>query len=139
MEVKAGICELNGPWTKPEKGNLQRVLYALGFLPESEVKSAATTLYERFEYGNDKIIVRFTAVGRDRTNDRRLAGAPQLSWDEILRWIQSRFIEYQQQKAAHSQWKGVGHRLYKTAVEHALDVDAFVEHWKKEARIRTGI
>ena len=33
VEVKAGVCRLNGPWTNPKKRNLQRVLYAMGFFP----------------------------------------------------------------------------------------------------------
>lgn len=31
-EIKTGVCRLNGPWTAPERENMQRVLSALGML-----------------------------------------------------------------------------------------------------------
>jgi hypothetical protein len=40
VEAKRGRCALNGPWTNPERENLHRVLFAMGFLPHEHVQEA---------------------------------------------------------------------------------------------------
>jgi hypothetical protein len=45
-EVKTGICDVNGPWSKPERRNMQQVLAAIGFCASPDWDSVAQALCE---------------------------------------------------------------------------------------------
>lgn len=45
-EVKAGWRHLNGPWTNPDRQNVQCVLNAIGIFPPEGVVAAAEALFD---------------------------------------------------------------------------------------------
>lgn len=136
MEAKTGECALNGPWTDPGKENLQRVLYAMGFLPHQQVHEAAKQLYQRRCYCDDLMTIQFVAVGRQRSQRGAVAEAEQMTWEELLRWIHQRFRDYADQKAHHPQWDGSGRRLYRSAVhDFRHNAEGFVAHWLLEIQV----
>lgn len=123
-EVKKGICGLNGPWTDPQRMNINRVLYAVGAFTEDEVDDVARSLYERGCYQNDFYRARLVAIGRELNPE--LAGkAVQLTWQDVARFIYERFTEYARIKSQHEQWDDCGRGLYEYAVHRSEDYEAF--------------
>ena len=137
VEVKKGECSLNGPWRDPKKKNIQRVLNAMGCVPENNVEAASAQLYENYRFIQDNIIsISFAMIGKTLSSRRDWRHIPQLTWDAILRWMYSRYVIYKEQKADNKQWDDVGKRLYKLATEQYKDnADEFVRHCLRQAGI----
>lgn len=110
-EVKTGLCDLNGPWTKRESQNMHRVLFAVGAFPKYHVPIVADALYEDQFYADDRFRVRLFALGK-RTNPELSPEVVQLTWEEILTFIYARFRRYLRVKAQHGQWPHYGQQLY---------------------------
>lgn len=124
-EVKTGNCALNGPWTDPEKGNMDRVLQAVGAFEPEEIRAVAEALYGQQVYENERIRCRLFAIGKAK-NDRLGDGVCQLDWTEILAFIHSRFVQYEWVKAPHNQWDKTGKMLYELAISYRDDKEVFV-------------
>jgi len=139
VEVKKGECSLNGPWRNPEKKNLQRVLNAMGLVHEVDIEAACTAMYGDFKFSQDNMAMSFAMVGRRSSSTRDWSNIPQLTWDEILRWMHSRYVAYADQKASNTQWDSAGQQLYRLAARQYLDdEDGYVNYWLREARIAEG-
>lgn len=103
-EVKTGRCALNGPWTKPECDNMQRVLRAIGCVPAKDINLAANDLYESSIWLSRDVTIRLVAMGEYRNTDASMIGVPQFTWDEVIDFCIGRFREYGPQKRQVSQW-----------------------------------
>jgi hypothetical protein len=112
-EVKSGACALNGPWTDKEEENIQRVLSAIGCVPNGELHDAASGLYESGLYESELATIRLLAFG-----DRRGLLKPsvrQIIFDEMLDFIYSRFQEFRNQKSSVGNWSRDGQKLARIA------------------------
>jgi hypothetical protein len=138
-EVKLRRCELNGPWTRPEAGNMARVLRAVGLHPRTEVEAVAEALYNTGRYRGDQSEARLYALGDevDPALSRRRPGVYQLTWDEILGFVHDRFTAYRSVKADHQQWGFVGRRLY-DLVEDERDRKRFIRRLRARLRDERG-
>lgn len=119
-EVKAGMCSLNGPWTDPNRQNMQRVLRAVGAFPEPEVEPVAFSLYARGCYFSQLYLVSLLCMG-DRENPRvseNFPDVPQITWATALHFIHRRFRRYRRQKASHGTWDRPGRELWDCAMEN---------------------
>lgn len=114
-EVKRGLCDLNGPWTKPEKENMRRVLKALGCVPESNIEMASDALRGGDVWFDACVQIRVVAIGERRNPALRVQ---QLTWDDIVDFCIERFDEYQREKSSHDQWSSDGKRLRMLALGH---------------------
>lgn len=138
VEAKRGPCALNGPWTNSERQNLQRVLYAMGFLPRDHVPEAANALYRNLRYEDDLITIQFVAVGREQAEQGPTGKAEQLIWDDMLTWIHNRFNDYSEQKRHHPQWDGSGRKLFRSATQkYHNDRTGFVVYWLQTIGVAT--
>jgi hypothetical protein len=119
-EVKKGRCKLNGPWTDPKLENLQRVLKAIGALPDSEIEPAAKDIYTKGIFSNKEYHVSLVCFGKRRnsTVSKALPEVPQILWDSVLKFIFSRFTAYERQKVSHGQWDEAGKSLWDCVFEH---------------------
>jgi hypothetical protein len=124
-EVKTGRCDLNGPWTDPDKQNMHRVLYAVGAFPEDQVPCIADSLYEQQFYNGVQFRVRLFALGQ-RTNPQLPQQVVQLTWEQILTFIYERLRRYWSIKAQHRQWDRHGILLYSKMRRHRA-VEGFVQ------------
>jgi len=115
-EVKRGLCDLNGPWTREEYKNIQRVLYAIGAFPDNKVAEVASALYRAWCFNDGLFRVRLFAVG-NRKNTKLPEGVVQIEWDELLGFIYSRFKKNTLLKSQHEQWDPLGKALYACAQE----------------------
>ena len=113
-EVKRGICSLNGPWTEPEKENLQRVLRAIGAFPENKVEIVAKAIYTTGVFSNNVYHFTLACFGGTANSDisKNFPDVPQILWDRVLAFIYRRFRKYRHQKASHGQWDEAGRGLW---------------------------
>ena len=117
-EVKRGLCDLNGPWTNPQKKNMQRVLFAVGAFTKTEIDEVADSVYSTNYYEDERFVLRLFAVGA-RLNDSLREKTVQITWDkDILPFIHHRFFTYRDYKQNHHQWDYVGRCLFKYASEN---------------------
>jgi hypothetical protein len=110
-EIKAGTCRLNGPWTDPDKGNLARVLSAIGIVKKDVINSVADALYENSYYEDDQLIIRLFTLGR-RRNDSLAEKVVQITWSEIADFFFYRFKEHNYYKRQHEHWDECGKKLF---------------------------
>lgn len=109
-EVKRGECKLNGPWTTPEKQDIDRVLSAIGCVAPTDVRTVAGALYQTGRYDeSDLVTIRLLAFG-DRPGALQ-PDVPQIYFDHMLKFMHERFRTYRRQKAAVGNWARDGQRL----------------------------
>lgn len=127
-EVKSGQCSLNGPWTRPERQNMFRVLQAVGAFPFTTGKQVADHLYTEGFFENADFRVSIICFGNEKNNDisSEYSLISQILWPDCLRFIFRRFRAYKNEKVSHGQWDDVGKMLWDKTVEHRDDVGAFV-------------
>lgn len=126
-EVKRGQrCVLNGPWTKPEGQNIDRVLAAIGCLPPQSIGPAATALYRTGLYAGDGLRVRLIAFGMSYNTELadRYQLVAQIVWNQVIEFVWKRLRRYLRQKADIHQWDAQGRRL-RALAEEARDLEEF--------------
>jgi hypothetical protein len=138
-EVKLSKVDLNGPWTKPERNNIHRVLRAAGLLDsDDEIDLAAHSLYTNRRYVGSDAEVRMFALGDAGADElqRHRSGVITVLWSEALGFIHDRFTRYRRIKADHDQWRDAGRDLYDLAVD--MSEVEFVEHVRGRLRDQQG-
>jgi hypothetical protein len=118
VEVKTNQpCTLNGPWIKPGRQNVHRVLAAIGCLSRENIPEAAECIYEDGIATFGRIRIRLIAVGRDRSLElsQQYPRVLQLTWNEIIGFIWARFQAYREQKRHSDQWDLTGRVLRQLA------------------------
>lgn len=138
-EVKLGRAELNGPWTDPQRMNMQRVLYALGAFPPNMVDAVGQALYNQKIFEDERYRCRLFAVGKEK-NWFLQPEVVQLTWEEILKFIHERFTTYEKYKSQHQQWDATGRHLFKWAVsrQYRRDPDQYVSRIMGELSASVG-
>lgn len=117
-EVKRRVCNLNGPWTRPEMKNMHRVMHAVGAFPAQEINVVANGLYKKGNYENDTHLITLLCLGSHENTEvtKRYHQIPQILWKDVLAFIYRRFKNYFMQKSMHPQWDADGRLLWDVAV-----------------------
>ena len=128
-EVKKGTCNLNGPWTEPDRANMQRAVKAAGPFPPNRVEAAAAALYERGFYQDDRSTMTLFCVGETKNRElmKKYSPVPQITWQHILCFLYNRFTTYREQKQSNAQWDQWGRKLYRLA-NSAESIENFIEN-----------
>jgi hypothetical protein len=119
-EVKTKKCGLNGPWTKPELQNMQKVLSAGGFTPIDQVEGVSAALYVHGIWQDESLVVQLLCFGDEhhRGLGQTHPQVHQLLWKrDVLPFIYRRFHEYKLEKQMHQQWDEDAKALFKAAGE----------------------
>jgi hypothetical protein len=129
-EVKTGLCNLNGPWTKPERRNMHRVLKAIGILQSREAETAAAKLYDSGRYENQRCRISLLCFGKNHNPQiaEKYSMVPQILWSDLIPFIYERFKSYRNQKVSHLQWDEDGHKLW-DAFEQSRDASIFASQF----------
>ncbi len=114
-EIKKRDCALNESW-RPEAGNMQRVLRAIGCAIDDELESASGQLYRVGRWSNDSATVRLFALGERVDDDLKVGPEQQIEWSSVIDFCIRRFLTYQAQKQAVVQWTSDGRELQKLAL-----------------------
>lgn len=117
-EVKRRVCNLNGPWTRPEMHNMHRVLHAVGAFPDQEISAVASGLYKKGTYENESYLITLLCFGEQKNNEigKTYPSVPQILWVDVLAFIYNRFKKYLTHKSMHPQWDKDGQLLWDVAV-----------------------
>lgn len=118
-EVKRRVCNLNGPWTRPEMQNMNRVLHAVGAFPEQEISVVANGLYKKGTYENNTHLITLLCLGGQKNPEVEKVhpNVPQILWSDVLAFIYHRFKDYLMQKSMHPQWDDDGKLLWDMATK----------------------
>ena len=121
-EVKLGLCDLNGPWTREDARNLHKVISAIGIIPLPDAEKAAVSLQATGTFDSDSVRASLACIGA-RHNPRvaeRYPGVPQIRWRDALEFIYTRFSAYRTEKAWNGQWDRDGSNLFQFATASTL-------------------
>ncbi len=118
VEVKAGRCNINGPWSERHKGNMQRAIHRLGFAAtDDEANGIAEEMYESLQWKNQEYALQYISVGR-QVHFRLKSRYPklvQITWEDVGRFLYGRFVEFPAKlnvgRPIHRTWPSFG-RLY---------------------------
>jgi hypothetical protein len=128
VEVAAGECKLNGPWTDRAKENMPRAIRALGtFSTEEEVQLASDALYATGRFISEQIELGLISIGGQANPSltETFPHAVQIEWRETIDFIFDRFHKFEREKRGHPQWDLDGHLLWHAFQEHNNDKEAF--------------
>lgn len=124
VEVKTSDCKLNGPWTRPDDRNMNRVIKAIGCIPSASVDAASQSLYRTGAWSSGDATIRLFAVGERKNPKLELHGGAlrsleqQISWSEIITFVIKRFKSYKRQKSSVPQWTNDGKTLKQLCLGH---------------------
>jgi hypothetical protein len=114
VEVKLDLCNINGPWSDPQQGNMQRVVRRLGFAEESKIEQIAADMYRDLRWENETTVLQYVSVG-NRINEGRGNRYPkllQVTWSEIADFLFDRFRACPEKlpsgELIHQQWPDFG-------------------------------
>ena len=118
VEVKTNDpCTLNGPWTAPERQNVNRVVAAIGCVPRGLIDVVATAIYQHGVFEQGALRIRLIAVGRVGSPDlaERFPQVVQVTWRHVFDFMWERFHKYRRQKTQVQQWDAQGQLLKRLA------------------------
>ncbi len=134
-EVKAALCNVNGPWTDRATGGMERVIRRIGFAPDEMIQSIAESLYNTLYWQNDDYRVQYVCIG-GRANHVLARERPhlrQLTWGEVAKFLWERFDGFGLIKGAPQGWPFFA-RLFANAViqrriAHGSTAEEFVRRF----------
>lgn len=135
VEVKEKTCNLNGPWTRKDDRNINRVLAAVGALEGCQIEKAAEELYCKGYFENNNVYISLACVGAS-INQELKNNFPcllQITWKQVLTFIYERFSLYYEQKFNHPQWDETGSLLWNSFRNHRHSLNEFLEHMHSNA------
>lgn len=120
VEVKSDLCKINGPWSDPVAGNMQRVINRLGFAKVESVDRIAQQMYAGLRWEDEETVLQYVSVGQ-RINDglqRTYPKLRQITWDQISDFLFTRFKQFPEKlpddgRSVHEQWPDFGRRFGK--------------------------
>lgn len=144
VEVKSDLCNINGPWSNREAGNMQRVIRRLGFADPGDVESIAEDMYSQLRWEGGDTVLQYVAVGA-RINDGRQRTYPmlrQITWDHIAGFLCYRFQQFPEKlpndgRAVHEQWPDFGRAFGKRfrKMRGVEDASSFVSEYIRHGRV----
>ena len=121
VEVKAGKCKVNGPWSdrrisdhQTGQSNMERALARVGFFNRGLVPVASDEMYEQLRYDGTEFIVQYITIGKYKDEDlqQKYPLLIQITFDEIAHFLKERFTKFPQKiplDADIQLWPGFGH------------------------------
>lgn len=137
VEVKAGLCEMNGPWTNRSKKNMQRIIRRLGFATsEEQVEIIADKMYTTGRYEDEFYVLQYICIGGEKNLaiSYRYRSVVQIDWDEIGNFLIERFKSFPEKTPdgqVHDQWPRFGREFgkwisSKLCIENPTGIDPTV-------------
>ena len=120
VEVKAGKCSINGPWSDIDErdqqlagSNMERALSRVGFGNKTEISTAALSMYESLRYQGASFIVQYFSVGKyvSAELETQYPKLIQITYDQIAIFFRDRFNGFPEKIPLErdiSLWEGFG-------------------------------
>lgn len=116
VEVKAGECKMNGPWSNPERKNMERAVRRLGFAAqEQQVDEIAQAMYSDARWENQTHVLQYICVGKKRSRalSAKYRHLVQINWHDIGDFLLKRFSGFPEKLPSghvHEQWPDFGRK-----------------------------
>ena len=104
-------CKLNGPWTNPDRKNVNKVIKAIGAFSPDLVDDVSRSLYSVKKFNDKTWTVALICFGGKR-NSSLNSNVHQILWKEVARFIYRRYQEHKAGKSRHDQWPRIGNSLW---------------------------
>lgn len=121
VEVKAGRCQINGPWTdgtglQQGTSNMHRCLARVGFANKTEVDEAAKAMYQSLRYVGREYIVQYFAVGKVASTElqTKYPDLVELTDNDIGAFLYKRFSSFPEKIPSETEitlWNGFGDKF----------------------------
>lgn len=120
VEVKAGRCKINGPWSdrnikdsQPGMSNMARALGRVGFGTRDETIRASDLMYQNLRYEGTEFVVQYFAVGKLESQNLKdtYPLLIQITFDHIGEFLHSRFSKFPEKIPIDRNiqiWRGFG-------------------------------
>lgn len=119
VEVKSGLCAINGPWThdsgldNKSQSNMGRALMRMGHIPPGEIKDGASEMHQHLRYESEKFVTQYIAIGKHINPDLqgRYPHLIQITFGNIGSFLYTRFINFPNKRPLDrniSLWDGFG-------------------------------
>jgi hypothetical protein len=125
-DSKMGFCDINSSWLLPELRNMERILYVLGIFHEVSFPDVIPELYNAHFYEDEHIRINLYTLGA-KIKENLPISIIQLTWEEVLRFIHERFVEFEDYKTQHDQWDDTGKNLYINANRFRKEPNQFAD------------
>ncbi len=112
-DATIGDCKINDPWKK--NNVIKSVLTSLGVVGDShkDLDVIVADICNNGFYSFPERYFSFLCAGKNKNNlPDNYNKVPQYTWEEILRFIYNRFLNYSREKANHVQWDDTGKLLW---------------------------
>ena len=119
VEVKTGLCEMNGQWTDMRNKNMQRIIRRLGFaVNEDQVEKISYDMYRCGKYEDEYYVLQYICIGSEKNVEisERFKDVLQIDWFEIGQFLIERFLSFPEKTPdghVHDQWPEFGKRFGK--------------------------
>jgi hypothetical protein len=116
VEVKAGICNMNGPWSNSANKNMQRVIRRLGFADQDkQIDEIASVMYSKARWSGDAAIFQYVCVGKEKNKDldNQYRNHVQVDWRDVGAFLFDRFADFPDKLPnghVHKQWPNFGRK-----------------------------
>lgn len=119
-EVKTGVISINDAWSDPTKKNINKALQSVGLFDSEELAQAANALYDSGRFDGHCYYCSLLFIGNRDTGQAppKYSGVPRILWDDIIKFIHSRFHRYLELKRNNHQWDDAGKELFHLAGKH---------------------
>ena len=119
VEVKSGLCAINGPWThgigldNKSKSNMGRALMRMGHIPPGEINDGVSKMHQHLRYESNEFVTQYIAIGRTIDSNLRdkYPRLIQITFDKIGSFLCTRFESFPNkipQDRNISLWDGFG-------------------------------
>jgi hypothetical protein len=114
VEVKSDLCGINGPWSKRDEQNMQRVIRRLGFADESCLDTIAAQMYDSARWEDGHFVMQYVCIGarKNEGRKRQFRNLLQINWGEVADFIWRRFKDFPEKLPdwgqVHVQWPDFG-------------------------------
>jgi len=113
VEVKAGRCGMNGPWTNRQEKNMQRVIRRMGFAEPEKADEIAEALYNNAKWEGKNYIVQYICIGRYENPEiqKYHINLLQITFADIGKFLRKRHYDFPEKTPdgfIHDQWPEFG-------------------------------
>jgi len=113
-DATTGDCKINSPWQKNDV--IKSVVTSLGVFGDNhkDLDAIVSHICSNGFYTLQDRHFSFLSVGKNKdTLPDKYTKVPQRTWDEVLKFIYNRFLDYSREKANHAQWDDAGKLLWR--------------------------
>jgi hypothetical protein len=134
-EVKVSTCKINGPWTDPTRGGMEKVIRRIGFASDAMTRAIADSLYQQLFWQNDDYAVQYVAIGTTSNHEltHRFRKLKQLLWPDIAAFLFERFNGFGPIKGVPPQWPLFGRAFARAFerkyIEHLQQAHSFIQQY----------